>query len=76
MGCYIWNTAWYGVETRKRWTVNQKYLEMWCWRRVEAITWTDRERNEVVSNRVKNRNIVHAIKRRKADCIDHIWRRN
>jgi hypothetical protein len=29
--------------------MDQKYLEsleMWCWRRMEKISWTDRVRNE------------------------------
>jgi hypothetical protein len=34
-------------------------------------------RNEEVLHRVKEeRNIVHTIKRRKANWIGHIWRRN
>jgi hypothetical protein len=36
--------------------VDQKYLksfEMWCWRRMEKISWTDRVRNEEVLHRVK-----------------------
>jgi hypothetical protein len=51
---------------------------MWCWRRMEKISWTDRVRNEVlVLHRVKEeRNIVHTIKRREANWIDHILRRN
>jgi hypothetical protein len=60
--------------------VDQKYLEcfeMWCWRRMEKISWTDRVRNEVVLHRVKEeRNILHTIKRRKATWIGHILRRN
>jgi hypothetical protein len=51
--------------------VDQKYLknfEMWCWRRMEKISWTDRVRNEEVLHRVKEeRNILHKIKRRKAN---------
>jgi hypothetical protein len=37
----------YCAETWKLWPVNQKYLEgfeMWYWRRMEKITWTDRVR--------------------------------
>jgi hypothetical protein len=50
---------------------------MWCWRRMEKISWTDRVRNEEVLRRVKEeRNIVHTIKRRKANWIGHILRRN
>jgi hypothetical protein len=38
---------------------------MWCWIRVEKISWTDRVRNEEVLHRVKEeRNIVRTIKRR------------
>jgi hypothetical protein len=49
---------------------------MWCWRRME-ISWTDRVRNEEVLHIVKEeRNILHTIKRRKANWIGHILRRN
>jgi hypothetical protein len=60
--------------------VDQKYLksfDMCCWRRMEKISWTDRVRNEEVLHRVKvERNILHTIKRRKANWIGHILRRN
>jgi hypothetical protein len=49
--CYIWNTALYGAETWTLRAVDQKHLEsfeMWCWRRMEKIGWTDRVRNEVL----------------------------
>jgi hypothetical protein len=43
---------------------------------MEKISRTDRVRNEEVLHRVKEeRNIVHTIKRRKADWIGHILRR-
>jgi hypothetical protein len=60
--------------------VDQKCLEsfeIWRWRRMEKISWTDRVRNEEVLQRVKEeRNIVHTIKRRKVNWIGHILRRN
>jgi hypothetical protein len=41
------------------------------------ISWTDRVRNEEVLHRVKEkRNILHKIKRRKANWISHILHRN
>jgi hypothetical protein len=44
---------------------------------MEKISWTDRVRNEEVLHRVKEeRNIVHTIKRRKANCIGWILNRN
>jgi hypothetical protein len=46
-------------------------------RRIEKISWTDRVRNEEVLHRVKEeRNILHIIKRRKANWIGHILHRN
>jgi hypothetical protein len=44
---------------------------------MKKISWTDRVRNEEVLHRVKEeRNILHAIKRRKANWIGHILHRN
>jgi hypothetical protein len=49
--------------------LDQKYMEsfeMWCWRRMEKESWTDRVSNEVVLHRVKEkRKILHTIRRRK-----------
>jgi hypothetical protein len=50
---------------------------MWCWRRMEKISWTDHVRNEEVLLRVKERrNILHEIRKRKAHWIGHILLRN
>jgi len=74
--------ALYGAET---WTIrigDQKrpeHFEMWCWRRMEKISWTDHVRNEevLVLPKVKEqRNILHEISKRKANWIGHILRRN
>jgi hypothetical protein len=69
----------YGAETWTLRKIDEKYhesFEMWCWRRKE-ISWTDRVRNEEVLHRVKEeRNIIHTIKRRNANWIGHILRRN
>jgi len=63
--CYIWSIALYGAETWTHRTVDQKYLEsfeMWDWRRMEKISWTNHVRNEEVLLRVKEqRNILHEI---------------
>ena len=43
-------------------------FEMWCWRRMEKISWTDHVRNEEVLLRVnEQRNILHEIRKRKAN---------
>jgi hypothetical protein len=53
------------------------FFEMWCWRRMEKISWTDHVRNEEVLLRVSDqRNILHEIRKRKANRIGHILRRN
>jgi hypothetical protein len=50
---------------------------MWCWRRMEKISWTDRVNNDAVVHRVKEeRNILHTVRWRKANWIGHILRRN
>jgi hypothetical protein len=44
---------------------------------MEKISWTDRVRNEDVLYRVREEwNILHTIKRRKANWTGHILRRN
>jgi len=50
---------------------------MWCCRRMEKISWTEHVRNEDVLLRAKeHRNILHEIRKRKANWIGHILRRN
>ena len=81
-GCYIWSIALYGAETWTLRAVDQKHLEsfeVWCWRRKEKISWTDHVRNEevLVLLRVKEqKNILHEIKKPKANWIGQILRRN
>jgi hypothetical protein len=44
---------------------------------MEKISWTDHVRNEEVLLRVKEqRNILHEMRKRKANCIGHILHRN
>jgi hypothetical protein len=78
--CYVWSIALYGAETWTLRALDQKHLEsfeMWCWRRMEKIGWTYHVRNEEVLLRVKEqRNILHEIRKRKANWIDQILRRN
>ena len=69
--CYIWSMALYGAEIWTLRAADKKYLgsfEMWCWRRMEKIIWTDHVRNEEVLLRVnEQRNILHEIRKRKAN---------
>jgi hypothetical protein len=69
-----------GAEAQTFWKVNQKYFvsfEVWCWRRMEKISWADRARNEEVLQRVKEEsNILQTAQRMKANCIDYSLHRN
>jgi len=72
--------ALYGAETWTLREADQKYLEsfeMWCWRSMEKVSWTDHVRNEEVLLRVnEQRNILNEIRKRKANSIGHILRRD
>ena len=53
--CYVWSMVLYGAETWTLQATDPKRLEsfeMWCWRRMEKISWTDHVRNEEVLLRV------------------------
>jgi hypothetical protein len=77
---YIWSIALCGAEIWRLWKVDQKYLEsfeMWCSRRMVKTSSIGRVRNEEVLHGVKEkRNIIHAVKIRKANWIGYILRRN
>jgi hypothetical protein len=56
--------ALYGAETWTLPAVNQKHLEsfeMWWWRRMEMISWTDYVRKEALLRVKEQRNILHEI---------------
>jgi hypothetical protein len=51
-------------------------FEVWYWRRMEKIRCADQVRNEEVLQRAKKeKNILHATKRRKTNWAGHILRR-
>ena len=67
----------YGAETGTLRAADLKHLEsfeIWCWRRMEKISWIDHVRNEEVL--LEQRNILYEIRKRKANWIGHILRRN
>lgn len=74
----IWPVALYGCET---WTLRKEEinrlnaLEMWLWRRVEKIKWTDKITNEAVLSRVEEeRSFVNTVIKRKKAWIGHALR--
>ena len=67
--CYIWPTLFYGAET---WTITKSLLsrldafEMWIYRRLLKISWTEKITNEEVLRRMgTGREIVRQFKTRK-----------
>ena len=72
--------ALYGAQTWTLRATDQKRLEsfeMYCRRRMEKISWTDHVRNEDVLLRVNEQtNILHEIRKQKANWIGHILCRN
>ena len=50
---------------------------MWCWKRIDWISWTDPVKDEEVLHRVKEENnTLHTIKGRNTNWIVYILRRN
>jgi hypothetical protein len=69
--CYICNITLCDAATRALRKSDNKYLEsfeMWCWRRMEKINWTDRVRNVEVSHTVTEgkKKVVQTIKKEDA----------
>jgi hypothetical protein len=55
----------YGAEAWTHSKINQEYLgsfEVWYWRRMEKISWTDRVKNEVLRIVKEVRSILHTVK--------------
>ena len=77
---YILCMAFYGTETWTLRAADEKHLngiEMWRWRRTEKINWTGHVRNEEVLLRInEQKNIPYEKRKRKANWIAHILRRN
>ena len=52
-------------------------FEMWCWRRMEKIKWSEKVTNEQVLDHIgEKRTLLNNILRRKANWIGRILRRN
>ena len=76
MKCYTLSIALYVTETWTLRKVDQKYLgsfEMWCWRMMEHLY---RSYDEVLHRLEEERNILHAVKAKKANWIVYIFRGN
>jgi hypothetical protein len=74
----VWSVALYGAET---WTLKKEEmrrldsLEMWLWRRMEKISWTEKKTDVVVLEMVgEKRHLVDLIVQRKKNWIGHVMR--
>jgi hypothetical protein len=71
---YICSVAFYGAESWTFLHVDQKYFrsfEMWCWRRMEETSWTDRFRNQEILRRIKEESTARTF----MDIVPKIYRR-
>lgn len=75
---YIWSIALYGCET---WTMTQRdreileAFEMWCWRRMERISWTEKITNIEVLRRIQEKRILlTTIENRRGKMVGHLIR--
>jgi len=53
--CYVWSIDLYGSETWTLRKLERKYFEsfeMWCWRRMEKIKWSEKVTNKQVLDRI------------------------
>ncbi|KAJ4429635.1 hypothetical protein ANN_21836 [Periplaneta americana] len=67
--CFVWNVTFYGTET---WTLRRseekrlEAFEMWIWRKMEHVKWTDRIRNKAVLERQEKTPLVPSDTRSKS----------
>ena len=78
--CYDWPTLFYEAET---WTITKSLMskldafEMWIYRRVLKISWTEKITKEEVLRRMETcREIVRQFKMRKLQYLGHLIRHN
>ena len=73
----VWSVAMYGSET---WTIKKvdatrQAFEMWVWRRLVKVKWTDKKTNAEVLNLVKEKkSLLSEMRKRKRKWIGHILR--
>ena len=77
---YVWSTLLYGCEA---WTVSREMenrleaMEMWCWRRMLKVSWTQRRSNVSILETVgSRRELMAVVRRRQMTFFGHIVRAN
>ena len=76
---YIWSILLYGAEA---WTINKEMerrleaMEMWMWRRMMKVSWTERKSNEEVLRMVgAERELLRVVRGRQMRFLGHVMRR-
>ena len=76
--CLVWSVATFGAET---WILSKEAVrriegfEMWCWRRLLKVRWTDRKTNEWVLAQIgAERTMLKMIEGRKKRWLGHVAR--
>ena len=76
--CYVFSVLYYGVEA---WTLTAateaklEAFEMWLYRRMLRVSWTQRVTNEEILRRMgKAKEVLATVKRRKLQYLGHIMR--
>ena len=76
--CLVWSVALYGCETWALGKVERDRLEafeMWCWRKMEKISYKEKKTNEQVLGIVREqRELLGSVIRRKKNWIGHVVR--
>ncbi|KAF6200405.1 hypothetical protein GE061_006708 [Apolygus lucorum] len=74
--CYVWSVFLYGVEA---WILKASHLnrieafEMWCYRRMQRISWVRRMTNENVLQLMNtDRKLLTIVRRRKVSYVGHL----
>ena len=61
--CCVWSISVYGSETWTLTKLERKYLEsfeIWCWRRMEKIKWSEKVTKEQILDRIgEKRTLLH-----------------
>ena len=78
--CYVWSIALYGSEIWTLRKLERNYSEsfqLWRWRRLEKIKWSEKVTKEQFLERIgEKRTLLNNNLRKKANWIGHILRRN
>ena len=76
---YVWATLLYGCES---WTISKEMerrleaFEMWCYRRMMRVSWTERRTNQSILDEIqRSRELMKNIRKRQLGFLGHVLRR-